>query len=335
MSALLEVQGLAKQFPGKRGRPGVRAVDGLSFSLPRGSTLGLVGESGCGKSTTGRLLLRLLEPTSGTVRFDGEDVLAAGRSAMRALRRPMQIVFQDPYSSLNPRMTVHDIVADPLVIHGLGDAAQRRAKVIETLEAVGLSAEQADRYPHSFSGGQRQRIAIARALVLDPAFIVCDEPVSALDVSIQAQIVNLLKRLQAERGLTYLFISHDLSVVRHMADRVAVMQLGRIVEIADRRTLYGAPLHPYTRSMLSAIPVADPARQPERVALAGEPPDPANPPSGCRFRLQCRYAEAVCAERDPALTEASAGHAVACHLAGTLPAFTPLPNRSWAPVPGP
>jgi oligopeptide transport system ATP-binding protein len=334
MIPLLEVRDLAKQFPGKRGRPGVRAVDGLSFSLTRGSTLGLVGESGCGKSTTGRLLLRLLEPSGGTVLFDGQNVLTAGRADMRRLRRQMQIVFQDPYSSLNPRMTVHDIIADPLVIHGLGDAAQRRSTVIETLEAVGLGEEHAGRYPHSFSGGQRQRIAIARALVLDPSFIVCDEPVSALDVSIQAQIVNLLKRLQSERTLTYLFISHDLSVVRHMADRVAVMHLGRIVEIADRHTLYGDPLHPYTRSLLSAIPVPDPLRQPDRVALAGDPPDPANPPSGCRFRLQCRYAQNLCVEHDPVLTEIRSGHAVACHFAGALPPPTPLPQPQRGPAHG-
>jgi oligopeptide/dipeptide ABC transporter ATP-binding protein len=239
---------------------------------------------------------------------------------MRALRRRMQIVFQDPYSSLNPRMTVHDIIADPLVIHQFGNAAQRRAKVVDTLRAVGLDAEYADRNPHSFSGGQRQRVAIARALVLDPGFIVCDEPVSALDVSIQAQIINLLKTLQRERSLAYLFISHDLSVVRHMADRVAVMHLGRIVELADRRVLYESPLHPYTRTLLAAIPIPDPTRQPTRVGVVGEPPDPADPPSGCRFRLQCRHAQALCAESEPALREIRPGHVTACHFADELPA---------------
>jgi oligopeptide transport system ATP-binding protein len=328
---LLEVAGLAKLFPGKHGRPGVRAVDGVDFTIARGGTLALVGESGCGKSTTGRLLLRLLEPDAGQVRFDGQDVLGASRSTMRGLRRRMQIVFQDPYASLNPRMTVHDIIADPLVIHGLGNAAERRAKVAETLRAVGLGEEHAGRYPQGFSGGQRQRIAIARALVTDPDLVVCDEPVSALDVSIQAQIVNLFKTLQRERGLTYLFISHDLSIVRHMADRVAVMHLGRIVELADRRALFADPLHPYTLSLLAAIPVPDPLRQPPRLALRGEPPDPANPPSGCRFRLQCPYAQPICGTQAPPLVAVRPGHIAACHFAGVLPApVIPSPDPAGA-----
>lgn len=319
---LLEARGLSKHFGGGRGlfRPisaPVRAVDGVSFSIRRGETLALVGESGSGKSTTGRLLIRLLEPSAGDVTFQGQSIFQATPQAMREMRRRLQIIFQDPYSSLNPRMTVEEIIGDPLVIHGIGARADRRRQVRETLRAVELSDEHAARYPHEFSGGQRQRIGIARALVLGPDFIVCDEPISALDVSIQAQIINLLRRLQRERTLSYLFISHNLSVVRHIADRVAVMYLGRIMEIADTSELYDRPLHPYTRALLSAVLEPDPEIRQPRLPMHGEPPSPRDPPSGCRFRLQCPLAQRICEEEEPELrpSEMEVRHDVACHFA--------------------
>jgi oligopeptide transport system ATP-binding protein len=327
---LLEVAELTKHFEMKSGwfgsaPPPLRAVDGLNFTIRSGRTLALVGESGCGKSTTGRLLIRLIEATAGSVRFDGNEVLTATGAELSALRRRMQIIFQDPYSSLDPRMTIGQILAEPLAIHGIGSRADRRNSVRAMLSAVGLAPEFAGRYPHGFSGGQRQRIGIARALVLDPQFVVCDEPVSALDVSIQAQIVNLLKHLQRERGLAYLFISHDLSVVKHIADEVAVMYLGRIVEIAEKRRLYNAPQHPYTQALLSAIPVPDPKRQRRRMVLGGEPPDALRPPSGCRFRGQCPFAQPVCADADPPLARIAPDHAVACHFAGRLTTVDAFP----------
>jgi oligopeptide transport system ATP-binding protein len=320
--SFLEARGLAKHFGGgrallRRAAPPVRAVDGVSFSIRRGETLALVGESGSGKSTTGRLLIRLLEPSRGDVIFRGQSIYKAAPQAMRVLRQRLQIIFQDPYSSLNPRMTVEQIIGDPLAIHGIATRAERRDRVREVLGAVELADEHAERYPHEFSGGQRQRIGIARALVLGPEFIVCDEPISALDVSIQAQIINLLRRLQRERTLSYLFISHNLSVVRHIADRVAVMYLGRIMEIADTAALFGNPLHPYTLALLSAVLEPDPEIRKPRLPMHGEPPSPRDPPSGCRFRMQCPMAQAVCTELEPALAASAAqpGHQVACHFA--------------------
>ncbi|KAA2211872.1 ABC transporter ATP-binding protein [Teichococcus oryzae] len=325
MSTLLEVEGLARHYPVKKGvlvqrQIGtVRAVDGVSFSVKRGETLALVGESGCGKSTTARLVLRLIEPSAGTIRFDGQDVTHAGGAAMRALRRRMQIVFQDPYASLNPRLTVGDAIAEPMQVHGIGDADARRAKVQELLRLVGLAAFHAERYPHEFSGGQRQRIGIARALSVEPDLVVCDEPVSALDVSIQAQVVNLMKDLQARLGLSYLFIAHDLSVVKHMADRVAVMYLGQIMEIGDKRSLFRDPRHPYTRALLAAIPHPDPARRGKVTPLGGDVPSPMNIPPGCRFHTRCPFAQDRCRSEAPELRAVGSNHAAACHFSESLP----------------
>ncbi|HKC63956.1 MAG TPA: dipeptide ABC transporter ATP-binding protein, partial [Pyrinomonadaceae bacterium] len=305
---LVRVRGLVKHFPVEGSDDVVRAVDGVTFEILSGETLGLVGESGCGKSTVGRLLLRLIEPTAGEIEFEGRDVRALSKSELRGLRREMQIIFQDPYASLNPRMKVRDIVGEPLVIHGLKSKEEKRARVAELLKRVGLDPEYMNRYPHEFSGGQRQRIGIARALALNPKLIVADEPVSALDVSVQAQVVNLLQDLQAEFGLTYLFISHGLAVVEHISTRVAVMYLGRIVEVASAEELYARPLHPYTQALLSAIPIPDPKRKRDRIILSGDVPTPINPPSGCRFRTRCPMAIEECAHIDPDLREISPGH---------------------------
>ncbi len=309
---LVNVKGLVKHFPVEGSDDVVRAVDGVSFAIMRGETLGLVGESGCGKSTVGRCLLRLIEPTAGQIEFAGRDVLALGKNEMRQLRREMQIVFQDPYASLNPRMKVGDIIGEPLVIHKIGTKTERRDRVRTLLQRVGLNPDYSKRYPHEFSGGQRQRIGVARTLALNPQLIVADEPVSALDVSVQAQVVNLLQELQAEFGLTYLFISHGLAVVEHISTRVAVMYLGRIVEIASAKDLYLQPLHPYTQALLSAIPIPDPTRSRERIVLQGDVPTPINPPSGCRFRTRCPIAIDECARIDPDLREVALGHEVAC-----------------------
>ncbi|HYH87259.1 MAG TPA: dipeptide ABC transporter ATP-binding protein [Pyrinomonadaceae bacterium] len=309
---LVRVRGLFKHFPVQASDDVVRAVDGVTFEIFRGETLGLVGESGCGKSTVGRCLLRLIEPTRGEIRFGDEDVLSLRGGDLRRLRREMQIIFQDPYASLNPRMKVRDIVAEPLIIHGIGDRAERRERVADLLRKVGLDPDYMNRYPHEFSGGQRQRIGIARALALNPKLIVADEPVSALDVSVQAQVVNLLEDLQKEFNLTYLFISHGLAIVEHISDRVAVMYLGRIVEVATAEELYANPLHPYTRALLSAIPIPDPTRKRERIVLKGDVPTPINPPSGCRFHTRCPEAIAECAQIDPDLREITPGHTVAC-----------------------
>ena len=309
---LVNVRHLVKHFPLEGSDDVVRAVDDVSFEILRGETLGLVGESGCGKSTVGRCLLRLIEPTAGEIDFDGRNVRTLNRGDLRELRREMQIVFQDPYASLNPRMRVGDIVGEPLVIHNIGTKNDRYERVGELLRRVGLDPDYRKRYPHEFSGGQRQRIGVARTLALNPKLIVADEPVSALDVSVQAQVVNLLQELQQEFGLTYLFISHGLAVVEHISTRVAVMYLGRIVEIAPAAELYLRPLHPYTQALLSAIPVPDPKRKRERIVLQGDVPTPINPPSGCRFRTRCPIAIDECARIDPELRELAPGHRVAC-----------------------
>jgi oligopeptide transport system ATP-binding protein len=309
---LVRVRGLVKHFAVEGSDDVVRAVDGVSFDIYPGETLGLVGESGCGKSTVGRCLLRLIEPTAGEIEFDGRDVLSLGKNEMREIRREMQIVFQDPYASLNPRMKVGSIVGEPLVIHKVGTKQQRRDRVAELLKKVGLDPDYRKRYAHEFSGGQRQRIGVARTLALNPKLIVADEPVSALDVSVQAQVVNLLQDLQKEFGLAYLFISHGLAIVEHISSRVAVMYLGRIVEVATAAELYARPLHPYTQALLSAIPVPDPKHKRERIVLQGDVPTPINPPSGCRFRTRCPIAIDECARIDPELREVAAGHTVAC-----------------------
>ncbi|MFW5876043.1 MAG: ABC transporter ATP-binding protein [Myxococcota bacterium] len=321
MSVLLSARDVTKHFPvrgrGWRGKQGlVRAVDGVSLDVHGGETLGLVGESGCGKSTLGRLVLRLLDPTAGRIEFEGRDVTRLGARAMRPLRRRMQIIFQDPYSSLNPRMTVRSTVREPMRVHGLVDKSEEEGRIAALLERVGLRPEHMNRYPHEFSGGQRQRIGIARALAVEPRFIVCDEPISALDVSIQAQIVNLLRDLQEELGLSYLFIAHDLKVVEHVSRRVAVMYLGEIVELAPAEVIYRGPKHPYTRALLSAVPVPDPDRKAKRILLEGDVPSPMAPPSGCRFHPRCPMAEkGVCDVKQPELREIAPGHLVACHFA--------------------
>jgi oligopeptide/dipeptide ABC transporter ATP-binding protein len=309
---LLRVHALVKHFPVEGSDDVVRAVDGVSFDIFAGETLGLVGESGCGKSTVGRCLLRLIEPTAGHVYFEGRDVLALSKRELREIRREMQIIFQDPYASLNPRMKIGDIVAEPLIIHNQGTKSERRDRVANLLRRVGLDPDYMNRYAHEFSGGQRQRIGVARTLALNPKLIVADEPVSALDVSVQAQVVNLLQDLQEEFKLTYLFISHGLAVVEHISTRVAVMYLGRIVEIAGAAELYAQPLHPYTQALLSAIPVPDPTQKRKRIILQGDVPTPINPPSGCRFRTRCPLAIEECAHIDPELREVAPGHQVAC-----------------------
>jgi oligopeptide/dipeptide ABC transporter ATP-binding protein len=319
---LLQVRDLVKHFEVSGGMFGsagtVRAVDGVSFDIPRGQTLGLVGESGCGKTTTGRCILQLERPTRGSVRFEGHELTTMSEGELRAVRRRMQVIFQDPYSSLNPRMTVGQMIEEPLYVHGIATGqAARSARVSQLLEQVGLLPQHGRRYPHQLSGGQRQRVGIARALAMEPSLVVCDEPVSALDVSIQAQIINLLEDLQRDLGLTYLFVAHDLSVVRHISDRVAVMYLGRIAEIADRKVLYDDPLHPYTRALLSAVPIPDPvveARR-ERLVLSGEVPSPLAPPPGCVFHPRCPIAVPRCHTEIPTLREVKPGHWAACHLA--------------------
>jgi oligopeptide/dipeptide ABC transporter ATP-binding protein len=320
MTTILEVTDLKKYFPIKKGLFSrtvghVRAVDGVSFSVEQGEVLGLVGESGCGKTTTGRCILRLIEPTSGSVKFDGREITGLPFREMRQLRRQMQIIFQDPYSSLNPRLSVRTMLTEVLSVHGIAKGRAARERASELLTMVGLSPSQAARYPHEFSGGQRQRIGIARALALKPRLIVADEPVSALDVSIQAQIVNLLRDLQKEMSLTYLFIAHDLSVVEHISNRVAVMYLGRIVELASSLDLYRDPRHPYTVSLLSAIPSHDPDSKKARIVLKGDVPNPAQPPSGCRFHPRCFMAQPICSTEDPPLREIAPGHLSACHFA--------------------
>jgi oligopeptide transport system ATP-binding protein len=321
--ALVEVRDLKMWFPITQGivvqrRVGnIKAVDGISFDIVKGETLGLVGESGCGKSTTGRAMLQLYRPTAGKVRFSGQELTALKGESLRRMRRQMQMIFQDPYASLNPRMTVGDIIGEPLLVHSIAKGKERRDRVQELLKVVGLNPYFVNRYPHEFSGGQRQRIGVARALAVQPEFIVCDEPISALDVSIQAQIINLLEDLQGEFDLTYLFIAHDLSVVRHISDRIAVMYLGKIVELATRFELYDKPLHPYTQALLSAVPIPDPAveEKRKRIILEGDVPSPANPPVGCNFSTRCPVVMDICKEQEPEFVEVSSGHWAACFRA--------------------
>ena len=320
---LLETKDVVKYYPILGGVflkqvASVKAVDGISLHIRKGETLGLVGESGCGKTTFGRVVLRLEEPTAGDIFFEGENILHYDQNQMRILRKKMQIIFQDPFSSLNPRKNVSQIIGEPLLIHGVKDKGQREDRVLELLRVVGLRREHMRRYPHMFSGGQRQRIGVARALALNPELIICDEAVSALDVSIQAQVLNLLKELQDEFKLTYLFISHDLHVVEHISDRVAVMYLGKLVELAKSKDLYLRPLHPYTQALLSASPMPDPTLKRNRIILKGDVPSPINPPSGCRFHTRCMYAQDICSSNEPGLKEDKSGHFTACHFAGTV-----------------
>lgn len=316
---LLVVKGLKKHFPFKQGMFSrqlgyVKAVDGLDFVVHRGETLGIVGESGCGKSTTGQMILQLLEATEGEIRFEGRDITKLKKDELRKMRKDMQIIFQDPFASLNPRMNVEDIIAEPLIVHGMYKGGELREKVIELLKVVGLGEHHLFRHPHEFSGGQRQRIGIARALALKPKLIVCDEPVSALDVSIQSQILNLLKKLQKDFGLTYIFIAHGLPAVKHISDRIAVMYLGKIVELAERDSLFAKPRHPYTEALLSAVPHPDPTKRKERLLLEGDLPSPANPPSGCSFHTRCVYAKDICSQTPPVLQQTAQGHFAACHF---------------------
>ncbi|GIP38692.1 ABC transporter ATP-binding protein [Paenibacillus sp. J31TS4] len=316
---LMEVKGLKKHYPLQKGlfqsnKGAVRAVDGIDLTVYRGETLGIVGESGCGKSTTGQLMLQLLEPTEGKVWFEGKEMTSLSKQELRQMRRHMQIIFQDPSSSLNPRMRVEDIVAEPLQVHGLYKGAALRERVVELLELVGLGRHHLSRHPHEFSGGQKQRIGIARSLALNPSLIVCDEAVSALDVSIQSQILNLLKQLQKELKLTYIFIAHGLPAVKHISDRIAVMYLGKIVELADRDSLFAHPRHPYTQALLSAVPIPDPTQRKQRIVLQGDLPSPANPPSGCSFHTRCPFAQEICKKTAPALQQHAEGHAAACHF---------------------
>jgi len=311
---MIKIRGLKKYF--KVGGRDLKAVDDINLDIYKGETIGVVGESGCGKSTMGRTILRLYEPTAGEVIYKGENIYKLSPHKMKEVRRDMQMIFQDPYASLNPRMTVEDIIGEPLDIHGLASGKKRKERVIELLELVGLNKEHAQRFPHEFSGGQRQRIGIARALAVEPKFIVCDEPISALDVSIQAQVINLLKDLQNKMGLTYLFIAHDLSMVKYISDRVLVMYLGKMVEMADSQTLYYENYHPYTKALLSAVPIPDPdiERKRERIVLSGDVPSPLNPPSGCVFRSRCPMAKDICAKSEPEWKEVKPGHFTACHL---------------------
>ncbi len=318
---LIEVKNLKKYFVKNKGLIKkqleiTKAVDDVSFYIKKGETLGLVGESGCGKSTTGRTILRLYEPTAGEILYDGKDIAKLSREEMLPYRKKMQMIFQDPYASLNARMTVSDIIGEPMDIHHLASGKERQQKIYDLLDTVGLNKDHAARYPHEFSGGQRQRIGIARSLAVDPEFIICDEPISALDVSIQAQVVNMLEDLQEERGLTYLFIAHDLSMVKHISDRVGVMYLGSLVEVASSKELYANPVHPYTQALLSSIPIPDPdiAESSKRIVLEGDVPSPVNPPSGCKFRTRCRYAMDICKEETPVFKEVGKEHFAACHL---------------------